>query len=205
MNIELGTRADGSTDYAWFRFKPTGGAPAAWNEAKITTLPTRVIYGEGDLYIKGILDGELTISSKRNIYIVDDLTYAGSDAAGTPSAGCDDLLGLVAERNIIFRDLGATTYDLKVNAVLMALNTSIAAENYTSGAPRGTLTIWGGLIQKYRGAVGQFDPLRDDHYRLRQELPLRHAGHRTDAPQFPLRGDYTELAWSETWDATAPF
>lgn len=204
MNIELGTRADGSTDYAWLRFKPTGGAPAAWNEVKITALPTRVIYGENDLYIKGILDGELTISSKRNIYIVDDLTYAGSNAAGTPSAGCNDLLGLVAERDIIFKDLGAVTMDLKVNAVMMALNTSITAENYGSGAPRGTLTIWGGLIQKYRGAVGTFNSsgiisgyAKNYHYdtRVTGRMP----------PQFPLRGDYTELAWSETWDETAPF
>lgn len=206
MDIELGTRADGSTDFAWFRFKPTGGAPAAWNEAKITALPTRVIYSEGDLYIKGILDGELTISSKGNIYIVDDLTYAGSDAAGTPNAGCNDLLGLVAEENIIFKDLGAVTNNLKVNAVMMALDTSITAENYGSGAPRGTLTIWGGLIQKYRGAVGQFDSgtgailhgyAKNYHYdpRVTGRTP----------PEFPLRGDYTEIGWNETWDETPPF
>ncbi len=203
-DIELGTRADGTTDYAWFRFKPVGGAPPAWNEVKITSLPTRVVYGEGDLNIKGILDGELTISSKTNINIVDDITYAGSNAAGTPSAGCDDLLGLVAEQNIIFRDLPPATDNLKVDAVMMALNTSITAEHYNTRSVCGTLTIWGGLIQKYRGAVGTNSSGTINHgYAKDYHYDTRVTG-RTP-PKFPLRGNYTELAWSETWDATAPF
>ncbi len=77
--------------------------------------------------------------------------------------------------------------------------------NYDTRSVCGTLTIWGGLIQKYRGAVGTLDSgghiqsgyAKDYHYDTRVTA-------RTP-PAFPLTGTYQEVAWSETWDASAPF
>ena len=46
-------------------------------------------------------------------------------------------MGLVAERNIIYQNNTANQADLVVDAVMMALNTSITAENYNTGTPRG--------------------------------------------------------------------
>ncbi len=202
--IELGKRADGTSGQGWLRYRNTPPpASAPWTETLISTLANKIIYVNNPLLLSGRLDGELTIACNRDLYIVDDLTYWHS-TAGVPDPGCTDLLGLVAEMNIFFKDDPATV-NLKVDAVLMALDTSIQAENYSTRAPCGTLTIWGGLIQKYRGPVGRFNSsgtvingyVKDYHYdeRVTARTP----------PAFPLTGIYQETAWTETWDASSPF
>jgi hypothetical protein len=201
--IELGRRADGTVSAGWLRYQNTS-PPGAWGQAQISTLNSGVVYCNADTRVSGILDGELTIGSHRNIYIVDDIRYQASNATGTPNPGCNDLLGLVSEQNVIYAYNTANATDLRVDAVMMALNTSIEAESYDQYAPRGTLTVWGGLIQKYRGPVGQAQNgvithgyLKDYHYdpRVTARTP----------PGFPLTGQYEEVAWTETWDAAYPF
>ena len=155
--IELGRRALGTTAPGWLRYRQTS-PPGVWSEVQVGILASGVFYCDGDVQLSGVLDGELTIASQTNIGIMNDVTYVGSDAGGIPSPECDDLLGLVAGGNIYFMDLPPATDNLKVNAVLMALNTSILAENFDSRSVSGTLTVWGGLIQKYRGPVGTFAP-----------------------------------------------
>ncbi|MBM3285846.1 MAG: DUF4900 domain-containing protein [Candidatus Eisenbacteria bacterium] len=201
--IELGKLADGTVTPGWLRYRNTPPPNGPWTGVRISSLGKKVVYVNNPLEVSGRLDGEVTIGCLRDITIVDDITYWGSSAAGTPPPGCDDLLGLVAERNIIF-DNSSATVDLKINAVLMALNTSITAEDYGTRPPCGNLTIWGGLIQKYRGPVGTFRNgvlqtgyAKDYHYDTRVTA-------RTP-PAFPLTGVYQEASWMETWDASYPF
>jgi len=110
----------------------------------------------------------------------------------------------VAERNVIISNTAPNRSDCRINGVLMALGTSISVEDYDSGWPRGTLSIWGGLIQKYRGPVGQtrwgyiiHGYQKDYHYdaRVTGRAP----------PAYPMTGQYEKLAWEETWDDTDPF
>ncbi len=206
--IELGVSGNGAGVAApgWFRYQQTP-PPASpnWTSVQISTLAKPVFYCNNDIRVDGVLDGELTISGKKNIWIVDDITYAASDANGQPLPGCNDLLGILAEDNILFEDNAPTTDNLKVDAVLMALGTSITAESWNSGVTHGTLTIWGGLIQKYRGPVGQIDGSgalvsgynKNYHYdpRVTARTP----------PEFPLTGVYEEVAWQETRDDSDPF
>ena len=206
-DVELGRIGLGAGVDApgWLRHKQSTKGPDDWIDVSIATLPSRVVYVNGDVNLSGILDGELTVASRTDIHIVDDLVYAGSDAAGTPQPGCDDLLGIVAESNIIFEDNTPNATDLKVNAVLMALDTSITAENYHLGPPRGTLTIWGGLIQKHRGAVGQIGAGGTIVHGYRKDYHYDPRVTGRPPPQFPLRGNYQEIAWEETWDAVPAF
>ena len=206
MDLELGRAGAQASISApgWFRYRDHSDATGDWTAVRISNLTNPIFYCDGDVHISGVLDGELTVASHRNIRIEDNLTYQASDASGAPLPGCDDLLGLVAERNIIFADNAANQSNLIVDAVLMALDTSITAENYSSGGPRGSLTIWGGLIQKYRGAVGQFSNgvivhgyQKDYHYdpRVTGRTP----------PSFPMTSVYEKTAWEETWDESYPF
>jgi len=188
----------------WLRFRDHSDPTGSWTSVEISSLTENIFYSEGDVHIEGVLDGELTVVSNRDVRIVDDITYRASDAQGAPLANCDDLLGLVAERNIIFADNAANQNDLIVDAVLMALDTSITVENYTTGPPRGTLTIWGGLIQKFRGAVGQFRNNTIIHgYQKDYHYDPRVTG-RTP-PSYPMTGVYEKTAWEETWDVSDPF
>ncbi|MFN0149506.1 MAG: DUF4900 domain-containing protein [bacterium] len=199
-----GNQPAGTPRLGWLRYQPNGGG--AWDSLEIAALDPRVVYVDGDANVWGVLDGELTISSSSDITLIDDLTYAASDAAATPLPGCNDMMGLVAEDNIIFNYDVPRTDNLKVNAVLMALNTSITAEQYNNGVLRGSLTIWGGLIQERRGAVGLAGGAgggitsgyqKDYHYdpRVTGRKP----------PEFPLTGVYEEVRWDETWDTSNPF
>jgi len=204
-NVQLGVRGIDSpvTAPGWFRYREHNTSDD-WTSVNISGMSNKVFYCNDKVYLEGVLDGELTISSRQSICIVDDVTYAGSDSSGQPLVGCDDLLGLVAEDDIVFVDNSANQNDLIVNGVLMALDTSIKVQNYDEGSPRGTLTIWGGLIQQVRGAVGQ----ASDGYIIHGYQKEYHYDHRVTArtpPYFPQTGIYEELAWEETWDATYPF
>ncbi len=189
----------------WLRYRDHSPPGAEWTSVQISSLANKVFYCNDDLHVEGLLDGELTISSNRDILIEDDLLYAGANASGQPLPGCDDMLGLVAEKNIIFVDNAANRDDLIIDSVLMALDTSIEAEDYDEGSPRGTLTIWGGLIQKYRGPVGtagwggMVATGYDKNYRYDARVTAR------TPPYFPQTGQYEELDWEETWDESDPF
>ncbi|MCX6640054.1 MAG: hypothetical protein NTW14_06175 [bacterium] len=104
-----------------------------------------------DIHVKGILDGEVTVLSDANIWIDDDITYEKS-VLTDPTA--DDMLGLIAMKNIYVTDNAANRIDCIINATLMALNKSFAVQNYDQGTVRGRLTVVGGMVQKERGAVG---------------------------------------------------
>ncbi len=155
-----------------------------------------VLYVDGDCTIQGTLKGQLTVACSGDMYIVDNLLYT-TDPRTDPSS--TDLLGLVADNNVYMADTAENldAGDEIVMAVIMALNTSFAAENYGSGTPRGYLRVIGGVIQKNRGPVGTFswgggistgyekDYVYDD--RLADSPP----------PAFPTTGLVQTLAWKE--------
>jgi hypothetical protein len=170
-----------------------------------------------DIHVWGVLKGELTICSGRNLYIEDDVIYngglgpAGSPVFGVPSS-CTDYLGLVARNNIILAysnpssALPDTTdpnqVDCGVNASILAYN-SFLAQNYnqpTTGIwPRGTLYVVGSVVQNTRGNLGV----------LMSSSPFRAAGYVTKnltydsrlathmPPYFPLYDQQRILAWIE--------
>lgn len=204
--LELGVMGEdaGVAAPGWLRYRTLVPPGQPWTSVRVADISSGVFYCNNTLHLKGVLDGELTIASHQDIRIDDNLTYFASDAHGAPLAGCNDMLGLVAERNIIFSNNAPNQSDLTIHAVLMALNTSITAEQYNQGSPRGILTIWGGLIQKYRGPVGTFSGgAIVTGYRKAYHYDTRVTA-RTP-PAFPLTGTYDEIAWQETWDESDPF
>jgi hypothetical protein len=137
-----------------------------------------VVTFAGTIGVSGTLRGRETLYSKGGtIVILDDQRDADDPALGT----CADILGLLADNNIVVADnaintpqqfTGGSTYksfddsqDLYIQAVIMALNTSFTVQNYTTGPTnaltcagssdgRGCLYVTGGLIQEDRGPVG---------------------------------------------------
>jgi hypothetical protein len=155
-----------------------------WTDVELSSF-NGLIYVNGSCEVSGIIDGQATVVSNTSISIVDDLVYAGSDANG-PLPDCDDLLGLVASVSVSVADNAANSSDCVVHAHMMAMNNQASlVDNYSAGAPRGTLTINGGLAQDKWGPTGtgyydeadEFHLLtgyeRDFHYdwRLRDMLP----------------------------------
>ncbi len=106
----------------------------------------------GTVYVKGVVDGRLTIASQTNISIIDDVIYEKNPLITTS----DDMLGLVANNNVIVADNTANRSNCEIHASIFARLGSFYAENYSTRPISGWLKIVGGIIQDTRGAVGTF-------------------------------------------------
>lgn len=121
----------------------------------------------GDVYVKGNYTSPLTIAAANNIIIDGNITTTGSPNAPTGTA----TLGLVANNfirvmhGVTSRGSGyeqcdgatnissETFNNLTIDAAVMALNHSFIVDNFDCGATTGNLTIYGAIVQYFRGAV----------------------------------------------------
>ena len=116
------------------------------------TIPANgVIACNRNIYVKGVVNGAVTISSMQSIYITDDILYADNPAANPES---DDLLGLVAQTDVIIQDNASTRDGIRIQAAVLAKNGSFKAENINF-SPSKPLELYGGIIQEVRGPVGR--------------------------------------------------
>ena len=156
--------------------------------------PNGVLYVEGgSVTLQGTLKGQLTIGTSGDVRVVNSVTYA-SDPRVNPQS--KDLLGIVAGQNVTVAR-GAPN-NVTIDASIMALNRSFGVEGWWERPPRGTLSVYGGIVQANRGVVGSFNGsngtklsgfTKDYRYdpRLRSMSP----------PFFPTTGDYSTLVWQE--------
>jgi len=194
--VELARTSGGSPMYGYLSYRPTSGG--SWVDIDISST-NGVMYVDGSVEVEGVLDGNLTIASSGTISIMDDITYYASDADG-PLDGCDDVMGLVSETNIVVEDNYANRNDCTIHAHIMALGTSFEVENYKYGSPRGTLTVHGGIVQRYRGCVGSGRLNGDTITIYTGYAKSYHYDHRFDSVQPPgylLTGKYYKLSWRE--------
>jgi hypothetical protein len=126
----------------------------------------------GDVFIEGTLDGQLTIAAENNIDITWNVTYKGG-------VGGDDLLGLVANNYVeVYHPVSCTSgnsascnlnanfpnetarnakfLNPTIQAAILSVNHSFWVQNYSIGAASslGALHIDGAIAQRYRGPVG---------------------------------------------------
>jgi len=165
------------------------------------SLPTNgaLFVDSGALTLSGTLKGRLTIGSCSDITIADNIFYVNKDP-GTST----DMLGIIAEGNIkIPKNLnttGANPNNLEIDASVMALNTSFLLNGYADSdtAAKGTLTVFGGIIQKNRGPVGTFNSTTGTKitgYTKNYAYDSRMFA--TTPPFYPTTGDYISLSWEE--------
>lgn len=153
----------------------------------------------GNVFISGELDGRLTIAAKNNIYITgydptkwehpEQLTdkdrTKGIVYAKTPDdPECDDMLGLIAGKNVEILHYGwlkddggwpesetrserigmrwrnvtvendVAINDINIHAAIFTLNGSFGFEKYDKGPYKGYINFVGSMFQNRRGAVG---------------------------------------------------
>ena len=106
----------------------------------------------GNVFIKGTLNGKMTIASKGDIYITDDIVYSNRD---------NDMLGLIAENYVYInhydnRGRDVAPKNVIIHAAIFSLNHSFTFERYYRRPTKGTLTVLGSIGQRYRGPVGTF-------------------------------------------------
>jgi len=105
----------------------------------------------GDLTVSGPagLEGRLTIVADNDIKIVNHLTYNTNPQTDPTST---DALGLIAKRNIAVQT--SAPNNLQIYGHLICQNGGFGVVSYNSGSARGIITVYGGIVNKVRNAVG---------------------------------------------------
>lgn len=110
------------------------------------------LVADGKVNVEGVVDGVLTIGSLTEVHVQNDILYAQNPRFGAS----DDLLGLVAEQNVVVADNAENNTDCEIHASVFARTGSFMAENYDKRPVSGELRLLGSLVQDERGAVGTF-------------------------------------------------
>ncbi|MFH1689686.1 MAG: DUF4900 domain-containing protein [Candidatus Eisenbacteria bacterium] len=195
-HVRLGHPSVGELTYEGLRPKGSGYKTIlSPRTVDIASLNGAVWFGD-PVAIEGTLDGQLTIVADGDMEIWDDLLYDASTPGAGPDSGCDDVLGLIANGDIVISYTTANRNDCEIHGVLMALNKKLQAENYNSYAPRGDLVVYGGLMAEHSIYLGKYDDGYcvngyERHYRLDPRLP------RMPPPFFPMTGRYIVHSWEE--------
>jgi hypothetical protein len=160
----------------------------------------KAIYvNNGDVYISGILSGQLTVGTSDTIYITDSILYNDNPITNPDST---DMLSLVSQSNVYVSQ--SAPNDVEIDAYIIAFD-SFGVDNYARIPAKDTLSLYGGITQNRRGGVGTFNSItgvkvsgytKDYGYdeRLLLQVP----------PYFPPMRDsdgrivYKKISWSET-------
>jgi hypothetical protein len=110
-----------------------------------------VILGTNQVTVRGTVDGQLSIAALNDVRIDDDVVYADRDVSTS-----DDLLGLIAEDDVIVNDNIANQTNCVIDGSIFTRTGSFTVENYNSGSPRGNLHVLGSIVQKERGLVATY-------------------------------------------------
>lgn len=162
-----------------------------WNNFKTGMPANGAIFVQGGLSVSGTVKGAVSVGSNSNITVTNNILYSDDPRINPNST---DKLGLIAEAHVIIPQ--SAPNDLEIDASIMALNTSFTLQNFSQGPPKGTLTIYGGLIQKNRGPVGTFSgTTKVSGYSKDYEYDTRLAA--SPPPYNPTTGDYIVLSWKE--------
>jgi len=157
----------------------------------------------GDIHVQGRLNGRLTILATKStkggkIYIDSSVVFKYNPRT---SDTVTSMLGLVAQDSLIVVDNTANQNGCEIDAAIFSLNAGLGAQNYdrSSGTPnvlRGRLTLYGGMTQYQRVAVGTLSGstivtgFRKNYTydnRLMVDFP----------PHFPLTGSFQIISWLE--------
>jgi Tfp pilus assembly protein PilX len=111
----------------------------------VSTAQATIYVSNGTATVSGTVSGHVTVGADNGINIPASVVY------NDPTS---DVLGLVTPAAITVTASANTVADLTIDASMMSFSNSFTVQNYSSGVARGTLHVFGGIIQWYRGPVG---------------------------------------------------
>ncbi len=178
------------------------GTSGAWTTTSMATfggVNKVVVIDGGNLHIKGIVNGQMTIAaisnntSKGQVWIDSSVAYNSSPLTNPSST---DMLGICATNNILIasnKDNNNPAKGVTVQGSLFSLNGGFGADSATTKAKSGQINLLGGVSQAVRQTVGVVGGthgyLKSYYYddRMRVSAP----------PCFPSTGSYEILEWLE--------
>ncbi len=165
-------------------------AAKGWNNRNMALPANGALFvNSGTLTISGTLNGRLTAGASYDIIIPNNIVYANDPRINPAST---DTLGLISEEDVMINSNAPA--NLEIDASIMALNTSFMLTNWWVGPAKGTLTVFGGIIQNERGPVGTFSgTTKVSGYSKDYKYDARLLN--SPPPFVPTTGDYITLSW----------
>ncbi len=126
------------------------------------------------------------------VYLDDDIVYKDNPLDGIS----DDILGIVAENEILITDNSANANDINIHASMFSQNEGFGSENYSTRPSGGFINLLGGITQDSRMAVGTFSGSTVLHgfskrYRYDDRFMVM------SPPAFPGTGNFEVVSWFE--------
>jgi len=195
--VEIGRNGNLGT-LSYRSYSRSGGSYhwSGWTDVDISAT-NGICWFDEPVFIEGTLRGQLTVGSAANINITDNILYEDSTPGSGPNPGCNDILGLVSAKNVVVYDSTPNLDDCEIHAHMLALDKSFTARNYDEGAPRGELTIWGGLAQQKIGPVGQFVSGHVIIHGYNKNYHFDRNFMTNSPPGYPATGKYYVVEWEE--------
>ena len=159
-----------------------------------TKAPNGVIYVEGmDVRLQGTVKGQYTVAGEGDIYLDNDIVYSQNP---TTNPNSNDLLGIVAQNNVIITNNSGNNHDININASIYCESGGFGAEDYSTRPISGNINLLGGIIQNTRQAVGTFSGNNvssgfNKRYNYDNRLMT------ASPPSFPGTGSYEIVSWLE--------
>jgi len=116
-------------------------------ETTVKSSESVTVYASGDVKVRGTIKGNVTIVSEDRIIITDNLIYDNKTL---------DTLALVAKNDIHLNTDTDDVRDIEIDAMLFSLRGGFAADDWNVEPPRGTINLFGGLVQKKQYATGVY-------------------------------------------------
>jgi len=106
------------------------------------------IYINGDVSVRGVVSGRVTVAAQRNLYITNDIVYFG----GTNTV--NDFLGLVASNSVTIIPTNTVNIHASILVTSGGFNAAASNKEYYAVGNRPYINLFGSLGQYRRGVVG---------------------------------------------------
>jgi len=177
-----------------------------------TFAPNGAIFATGaTLRLQGTVTGQYSIGASQittgsgkkatktggDVYLDGSIVY-NTDPRSNP--GSTDMLGIVAQNNVLITDNNANKGDINIDASVYAETGGFGSENYDTRSLAGTINLYGGIQQNGRLPVGTFHTNGSNLYLISGFLKNYRYDDRlmiASPPGYPNTGMFEIVSWYE--------
>jgi len=163
----------------------------------LAALTNGLIYVDGDVYVRGAVNGNVTLAAEHSIYITSNLVYVSALPPNNPFVNTNtfsilsvtNMLGLMAKTNVIV--LGTNT--VEIHASVMTTTGGVNAEKCYTDIGGKYIRLYGSVSQYSRGVVSRnSSPFQGFHKDYKFDTRFG-----TEAPPWFPASVYVFTGWSQ--------
>lgn len=197
-----------SVKYAYVSNKAAAPAAGSYTSTTLSAFTANgvVVVPSGDLHVKGTFKGHATFATTsvgHSVYVDSSVHYnvppppwVDPPIGPLHNSSTEDLLGICSYDSIVVSDNAVNNKGCEIDASMFCLKGGLTAQDYDSRPVSGNLTIYGGIQQNSRGAIGTVSGgvivtgFQKNYYyddRLMTTFP----------PYYPATGTFEIVSWLE--------